>query len=433
MIVDRRLVLAILTASLACPVVARTPDSVVGAWRGLWTKGGDDLPVAVRFALGPDGLSGAFDSDALQVTGIPFSQVEQRGTHLRFVLRGDDSATVFDGDIQDDEISGTLTEGADIGRFRLQRDPAPTSTVRTEAVTATVGDVALSGSLLLPHRPGVYPSVVFLHGSGPEGRFANRYLAQRFAEAGFAALISDKRGVGQSGGDWRQAGFDDLAADAAAWVRLLRTRVDIDPGRIGLYGHSQGGTIAPLAAEAAGGLAFVIASAASGLSPAETEIYSLDNSLGVPDLPPDEARDARAFVRGLVDVAYGGADRATFDRLAATFRSRAWYFDPPSEDDSYWAFSARISSYDPLPRWRALAAPALLLYGERDERTPPAASIAAIRAALAEGGRAAPTVRIYPGADHAFHLLSTPGGWPRRVPDYAQTVVAWAREMVGPG
>jgi dienelactone hydrolase len=433
MIVDRRLVLATLTASLACPAVALIRDDVEGAWLGVWTKGGDDLPVTVRFMAGPDGLAGAFDSDVLQVTGIPFAEVVRTGTRLRFVLQGDESATVLEGDVRGDEITGTLTEGAAVGRFRLERDAAPAPAVRAEELTATVGNATLSGSLLLPAQEGVCPAVVFLHGSGPEGRFANRYPAQRFAEAGFAALIFDKRGVGRSGGDWRQAGFDDLAADAAAWVRLLRTRSDVDPMRIGLYGHSQGGTIAPLAAEAVGDPAFVIASAASGLSPAETEIYSLDNSLGVPDMSPDEARGARIFVRGLVAVAYGQADRASFDVLAATFRSRDWYFEPPPEDASYWAFSDRIASYDPMARWRAVKAPVLLLYGELDERTPPTASIAAIRAALAEGGQPAPTVRVYPDADHAFRLPSRPGGWPRRVPDYARTVTKWAREKVGPG
>lgn len=431
MIIDRRLVLAALTASLACPAAAMIRDRIAGAWRGLWTKNGDDLPVTVRFMEEANGLSGSFDSDALQVTGIPFAEVVRTGTRLRFLLQGDETATVFEGDIRDEEIAGTLTEGRAVGRFRLVPDAVPASTVRAEELTVRIGDAILSGSLLLPSREGVYPAVVFLHGSGPEGRSANRYLAQRFAEAGFAALISDKRGVGRSGGDWRQAGFDGLAADAAAWVRLLHTRVDIDPARIGLYGHSQGGTIAPLAARAAGDIAFVVASAASGVSPAETEIYSLDNSLGVSALSSDEARDAKTFVRGLVAVAYERADRAAFDVLAAAFKSHAWYFEPPPANDNYWTFSAQIASYNPMPQWRALTVPTLLLYGEEDERTPVAASIAAIRAALAEGGRAAPKVQVWPEADHAFHLPSKPGGWPRRVPDYARTVTEWAREAVG--
>jgi len=65
--------------------------------------------------------------------------------------------------------------------------------------------------------------VVFLHGSGSEGRWASRYLGTQLATHGIAALIFDKRGVGGSTGDWRRATLDDLAGDGVAAVaRLLQ-------------------------------------------------------------------------------------------------------------------------------------------------------------------------------------------------------------------
>lgn len=135
-----------------------------------------------------------------------------------------------------------------------------------------------------------------MHGSGAEGRYASRFLADLFARKGIAALIFDKRGVGKSTGNWRQSTFNDLARDAIAGIEFLKGRRDIDAGRIGIFGHSQGAAIAPLVASLSSAVSFVIASAASGISMSEGERYSLQNSLGATDLSPDEAREAQRYV-----------------------------------------------------------------------------------------------------------------------------------------
>src|SRR6185295_4440861 len=170
-----------------------------------------------------------------------------------------------------------------------------------------------------------FPAVVMVHGSGAEGRWANRFLAHRFAEAGIAALIFDKRGVGQSSGDWRSARFEDLASDGAGAVAMLRARRDIRSERVGLFGHSQGGTILPLVAEVSGGAAFLIASAASGVAPDSTERYSLRNSAGVSLLAPDAASAANQYIEALVAVAYRGVPRGPMDSLAKLVAGQPWY------------------------------------------------------------------------------------------------------------
>src|SRR6185295_4833706 len=101
----------------------------------------------------------------------------------------------------------------------------------------------------------------------------------------------------------------------------------------GIYGHSQGGTLAPLVVERAGDVAFVIASAASGLKPIDLERYSVGNSVGIAGLPEPERADARAFVDEIVEVAYNGKDRSTLDALVVKYHERSWYFDLPGRDD----------------------------------------------------------------------------------------------------
>jgi alpha-beta hydrolase superfamily lysophospholipase len=399
-----------------------------GYWAGTWTKAGDALSVTVDFSKANNAYAGTFDSDALQVAAIPFAQVTVTGDNVRFTLRGDATTTSFDGKLSGDTISGAFSEGAVKGAFTLAR-AAPPPAFDAREVTFTNGPVTLAGELLRPTTPGRHPAIIFLHGSGGEGRWAARYLARKFASQGFVALIYDKRGVGASKGDWHTSDFEDLAGDAAAGLRLLATEPSVDPARLGVYGHSQGGYIAPLAAVRHGNVAFVIASAASGLPPAECEIYSIENAIGVRDLPPAEQADARLFVKTIVDVGYRGAPRADLDEVVKRFRGRAWFFEPPAPDDRYWTFSRRTASYRVLDFWRQVRAPVFLPYGERDERVPPRISADAISAALKAAGNNRVAVKIYPNAGHAFHIepQSPPGGWRKRIPGYADDLIGWAQ------
>jgi len=401
---------------------------IAGTWTGLWTKNGDALPVSVTFLRSASGVSGTFDSDVLQVADIPFREVDYSSPNVHFVLAGDASTSTFDGTLKGDVVEGTFVEGAAKGTFRLIRTQAAQIPIQAREVTFENGSVTLSGTLLLPSAAGPHPAIVFLHGSGAEGRWANRYLAERFAKAGIAALIYDKRGVGQSTGDWHTAGFEELAGDALAGIRLVQAQPEIDKKKVGIYGHSQGGTLAPLVASRAGDLAFVIGSAAGGTDPADMEEYSVGNSIGISALPPDEAADARSFVRAIVDVAYRGRPRKDLDAVAARFKNRAWYFDPPPADDYYWSFARHIAAYRPADYWRQVKAPVLLLFGKKDERVPPAESSRAIVASLHQGGNRAVAVRMFPNADHTFSLPTPNGGWPKHVRNYATIIIVWARD-----
>jgi uncharacterized protein len=111
--------------------------------------------------------------------------------------------------------------------------------------------ILLSGSIAWP-VDAPRAAVVFVHGSGKQTR--NLALARRFTEAGIAALVYDKRGAGQSGGEYESKqsvsgpNIELLAADAAASLNALRKRIPQDVPA-GLTGISQAGWIVPLAAE----------------------------------------------------------------------------------------------------------------------------------------------------------------------------------------
>ncbi len=226
-----------------------TPPDLNGEWSGFWERDGDRLDVTVHFISEVTGWKGTFDSDRLRAIGIPFRDITVDGSSVQWKLVGDATSTTFSGVLTEDTLAGEFEEQGATGTVLLTRIDVPAPKLAEHVFTFRNGEVLLAGTLLMPPDSGRKPAaVVFFHGSGPEGRWASLYLATRFARAGVAALIFDKRGVGESKGNWRDATYDELAGDVAAAVEALRRSALVDSVRIGIHGHSQGGTLAPLAA-----------------------------------------------------------------------------------------------------------------------------------------------------------------------------------------
>jgi dipeptidyl aminopeptidase/acylaminoacyl peptidase len=130
------------------------------------------------------------------------------------------------------------------------------------------GKETIEGILVRPNNKNNTPAVVFQQGSGPhsfEGYESKAwgphgfYIEDVLLEQGYAVLYCNKRGLGKSTGNWKKNSFQGRADDAYAAVTYLKTLPFIDPDRIGISGHSQGGWIAQIAAAQHSDIAFVIA------------------------------------------------------------------------------------------------------------------------------------------------------------------------------
>ena len=187
-----------LVLALSGPAFAQA--DLAGAWAGEWGRSADTLPVTMRFEESAGAWSGSFDSERLRVAGIPFTEVVFESPDVTIRMVGDATTIVFTGTVKGDSLAGTMEEDGESGWFAFGRTADTEPAGREEEVRFRNGDVELAGSLLLPAGPGPHPAVVFLHGSGPEGRWASTYLARRVVRSGTAALIWDTRGVGDSGG-----------------------------------------------------------------------------------------------------------------------------------------------------------------------------------------------------------------------------------------
>lgn len=246
-------------------------------------------------------------------------------------------------------------------------------------------DVDLAGLLFLPQGAGPFPAAVVIHGSGTSSR-SNRWyltLTHYLQDNGIAVLLPDKRGSEQSGGDWRRASFEDLATDTLAAVRFLGDQRRVGISRIGLVGMSQGGWIAPLVADQSADLSFLVSVVGSAVSTHEQFLYEEDHNLRQLGVLP-------------------GVSRALAQ--ATTLVSRRWL------QRDFWS---AVGDFDPLPYWKRVRSPALILYGGIDTNVPSARSAALLRG-LHNPGIA---VRVYEGSGHA--LEDPPGRGDRLIREEA--------------
>ncbi|MCX7172629.1 MAG: alpha/beta fold hydrolase [Proteobacteria bacterium] len=421
-------------ATIVAPVQASNKSQLAGTWVGHWIREGATVDVTMRFSKAQHGFEGSFDSEGLRVVGIPMQKIILSQQNVSWEVVSDSSTETYAGQLHGDALSGQFKQGDATGRFSFTRLYNAPSSPKREEITFLSGDVRLSGTIFVPTGTGPHPGIVFLHGSGAEGRWASNYLANRFARKGFAALTFDKQGVGKSGGDWQQAGFEELAADAAAAVDALSAKAYVAPGKVGIHGHSQGGMLAPMVAASGERVAFVIASAGTGRSMRETETYSVENSLGVKNMSPAEAQEAHEFVNAIMETAFGGEPYEHAVEVWEKLRHRPWTFKLPPKASSYWSSSRKTAAYDAPSYWRQVSAPTLLVFGDADERVPARASAASIAEAYLNGRGTSFKVMFFPGADHTFRVRSKDAHafpWPTTASGYPDALVNWAEETVG--
>lgn len=411
--------------------------SVVGHWEGAVSRLGSVQTIQVDVRDDGGALAATFDIPDRELVGEPVKKVESEGPVLR--LTGSPYGDgVLKLDAETGEMTGVFEAWEPDVRIHLKRRPAPPPAVREEEVRFRNDSVALVGTLIRPPAPGPHPAVVLVHGSAPAGRSDARYRSKGhfFARHGIAALVYDKRP------GFENATFDELAADAAAAVRFLKTHRDVRSDQIGLAGFSQGGWLVPMAASRVDGVAFLILQVAPAVSVEEQEVQRVRYGMAAEGSPEEDVARAVAYTRLMFDTAYRGGDWSRLEAATEKARSQAWagqvQLISSPEDLQGW----RRQRYDPEPVLRRTTIPVLALYGERDTVVPPAENAGKMRHLLEEAGNRDVTIQVFPRANHSLEWYgelrqgswSWPDGywvWSKAAPGYAETVAGWLRERVG--
>ncbi len=444
------------TVGIGTGSAAAQQSRLAGTWLGRLSAGGTTLRVVFNVSVDSAGaLKATMDSPDQGASGLPVASVSLTGDTVKFnvtIAAGSYVGTVAaDGKT----IDGTWTQSGTTFPLPLEKqagpvkapersqEPKPPYPYDSEDVTfanAQAPGVTLAGTLTIPRGDGPFPAVVLVTGSGPQNRNEELLthkpflvLSDYLTRHGIAVLRYDDRGVAKSTGNFATATSADLATDALAAVEFLKTRSRIDPARIGIAGHSEGGIIAPMVAAESDDVAFIVLLAGTGLN--GEQILLLQTALisragGV----PQEYIDSNATLqRNIFDVVKTIADTATTrevllarTRISALIRKQIDEMPPARRTelglDAAGAIDAAIRTqtaqatspwmrffltYEPATALRKVRVPVLALNGSKDLQVPPKENLAAIEKALREGGDKDITVKELPGLNHLFQTAGT--------------------------
>ena len=298
----------------------------------------------------------------------------------------------------------TLTPGAPV--VRRPQTPVGPFPYATEEVSFTNGDAVLKGTLTLPDNcDRKTPVLIMVTGSGLQNRDEELFghkpfavIADAFARAGIATLRYDDRGFGESTGDVVLCTTEDLKNDAMAGVKLLRDRFE----RVGVIGHSEGGTIAlMLAGERQ--VDFAVSLAGMIVSGAETLLAQNRRAFESAGLPESEVE---AFARLLSDTFTAIRTRAPLpsaDNYDITDALRKNYAAAlPSFRTPYMEFFLGLDLSASLS---GITCPVMALNGTKDTQVQCDRNIAALEAGLPSNSRS--VIRAEDGLNHLFQHCVT--------------------------
>jgi pimeloyl-ACP methyl ester carboxylesterase len=460
---------------------AAAPSGVVDL-TGTWLATLDLPPMPIRLVLnferGADGdWTGTLDSPDQGAIGIPITSVAVTGQRVDVQLNA--VALGFAGDLSEDgqTLTGAIGQaGANIPivferqagplDYRRPQDPVAPFPYDSVEVTFPSEDpgVTLAGTLISPRGAGPFTTVVLLTGSGQQNRdeeLANHrpflVLADALARANLAVLRFDDRGIGGSSGDFAASTTLNFAADARGAVNYLRSQTQVPVGAIGLVGHSEGGIVAPLAADGNAEVGFLVLLAGTGAD-GETVILTQSRAIGEvqgatpAELDADEAQQRAIYACYRAPSAVGadaGADAgapadagavsaADLDaclrrELTAAGLSEADMAPLLAELESPWRVF--FVTYDPVPVLERSQVPVLALNGSLDLQVLPDVNLPPIQAALEAAGNESSRVTELPGLNHLFQHTTT--GDPLEYgtiaetmsPDVPAQIVEWIEDL----
>jgi uncharacterized protein len=458
----------LLLATVGCKkkaAVARAPDVDAAAalevdagagpperWGGqVDLPGAPPLIIEVRFHVGqPTTAKIAIPSQKLPPT--PLSDVVHTAESLAFTLAPpgtpEAARAVFTAKRAPDGKTATgalaqggqelpltmhmLAEGETIGGGAARpQTPLPPFPYDARDVTYKSKDgTTLTGTLTLPKAAGKHPAVLLITGTGAQDRDETLFdhkpflvLADHLTRAGIAVLRVDDRGVGGSTGNTGTASLDDKVDDALAGATFLASQPDIDPALIGLIGHSEGGTIAPLAAVRAAPpapkLAFLVLLAGTGVPGREIMSSQMEAILRASGAPPEVIAKSLAGQKKILDAVMAGADEPTLRKLvteqldaslATASEAERAAVTPAMKKTMVDSGTAQVASpaarsfvlSDPGPTLAKLVTPVLALGGSLDLQVPAESNLGAMRAAFARAKNPDATAEVLPGLNHLF-------------------------------
>jgi pimeloyl-ACP methyl ester carboxylesterase len=453
-----------------------TERTIAGTWEGVIDFQGVKLRTVSKFAKTDGGWAGTIDSPDQGAYNLPLDNISFADPQVSFGFSMADGKYTGTLNAAGDEIAGEWTQRgvtvplalkrtnaavpkieagatsapADANRPQVPKKPYPYEEVEVSYDNEQAG-ITLAGTLTVPEGKRPFPAVVLITGSGPEDRdetvFGHKpflILSDYLTRQGIAVLRFDDRGVGKSTGTYSTATSEDLAGDALAGVRFLKTRKEINPKRIGLIGHSEGGIIAPIAAVQSKDVAFIVLMAGTAVTGEEVLYRQGRLILKAEGATEEDMANQRAMQEKLFAVLKSETDSAALEQQLRQILNDEAARRPGADEIPQEMLKTQVDSqvalmlspwfrffltYDPQPMLEKVAVPVLAIGGELDLQVDPKQNLPEIKKALEAGGNKDICVEELPGLNHLFQTATTGS-----ITEYAkieETMAPKALELIG--
>jgi hypothetical protein len=428
------------------------PSDVDGAWQGNLDMGALKVRAIVHFVNTEDGLTATLDLPDQNTVGLPAASVVREGSSIKVEVKG--IGGHFDGKFSSDlkTLDGTWSQGGETKPLVFQRltdvaqlerrrpqNPVKPYPYSDEDVTYEnkVANIKLAATLTIPRGKGPFPAVLLITGSGPQDRDESLLghkpflvLSDYLTRHGIAVLRADDRGTAKSGGVFGTATTADFATDAEAGVAYLKTRSEVNPHKIGLIGHSEGGVIAPMVAARNPDVAFIVMMAGTGVSGDEILIAQRRLIAEAAGDSREKLEKGDAQQRAILTLVEREKDDAVLEKkvreLLAGSVPEAQIGPQIKAISTPWF--RYFLTYDPAAALGKLRCPVLVLNGEKDLQVPPNLNLPAIRKALVAGGNKDFEIDELPGLNHLFQSAKT--GAPTEYAEIEETIAPVALEKM---
>jgi uncharacterized protein len=437
----------------------------VGVWSGKLLIQGSNVDLIFSILANEKGeLTAKLDVPAQGAKNLPVNRIISNNDSLIFyvdVIQGrfsgafKNDTTVKGKWIQgDSKLPITLTKNDKIPLLNRPQNPRkPYPYVEQEVVYENKkARIKIAGTLTIPNKDGVFPAVILIPGSGVQDRDETimghkpfLVLSHYLTLQGIAVLRVDDRGIGGSGGKKSESTAFDLAGDVLAGIEFLKTQKSINPARIGLIGHSEGGIIAPIAANMSKDVAFVLTMAGPGIV-GEQILYKqgelINRASGASE---SQIEENRKFQKALFDILKDKKDTSNIHaRLYKVFAST---MKTPIDEKQKATIDIQINSintpwfkffltYDPAPALEKVKCPILALLAQKDLQVPIKENFDAIDKAFIKGGNKKAVALEITDLNHLFQVCET-----GTISEYGQieetiapkalsTIYSWIHEAV---
>jgi len=401
---------------------------MVGSWKGELAVHGATLPIVFHLRQDADGLwQGDMVGPVQSMSTMPFNKVMVRddslyveATSIDFSFRGRLVFGKLEGVIR--QHSSFLPLTLQSFQTKIQRRPQlPQPPYSYDTLDVSFQNnfdaVRLAGTLTIPRGKDKCPAVVLVTGSGPqdrnetiEGHQPFKVIADYLTKRGVVVLRYDERGVGKSTGNYVQSTIGDFSKDAIAAVEFLRKQQQVDPSRVGIIGHSEGGLIAALlAGQKATELSFIALLAAPAI-PIDSLMILQAHELGrVQGMTKKELQEAKEINRRNFALIKGKLpNQQAYTRIMNNVTPVFGKLTPSQEAEFKMMLLPSFRYFmriNPVPFMERIDIPVFAAFGTKDLQVPFAPNLESLTDHLPQ--KKEHFLQAYEGLNHLFQRAET--------------------------